>query len=996
MVLDPLSALGLAGNIVQFVDFACKLIAETRELYYSESGLSSKAETLDTITQDLRRLSDGLEVSSARGTSAAGPLIRTLAFDCKQLADDISRDIKKLQVSSKSKPHQRWASFRAALKATLGENTVLHLSARIDTLRNEVSIRMLSLLNDRQSEMLQSLQRIEIDNRILSMNRTSEFRSLKEQIVNAITDLQSDAQLEKGNIKEHFLHLQLDREISQRNVEALSQRLTSLSSLLAEFVTETRTVATEQMVLKSLSFPMLKMRVGQIPDAHPDTFGWIFADEFRTDSRTVSFIDWLASEDGIWWITGKPGSGKSTLMKHISSSRRAENELQKWANARGRKLVTASYFFWNAGTKLQRSQEGLLRSLLLETLCQTPELIHVVCGLKIAQFHPFQADADPWTRKELLNAFEQLGKQSSTTTSYFFLVDGLDEYQCAEEGTHDALVSLLQHLSQSDAIKICVSSREYTVFRDAFKGGHHLKMEDLTKEDIQRFVHVNLEESPRFRELAAEDDRYLALEAAIVDRSNGVFLWVFLVVKSLREGLTYADRISDLERRLNDLPKTLEDFFAHILDSVDKHYRVLAAQAFQVANQAAEPLDLIIYSFLDEEDANFALTLPVQPLTENEIQRRHEDMRRRLDARCKGLLEINQLTNYSSYGGPTTHYKVDFLHRTVRDYLFNAPDMQKMLRDRLPNNFSPQYQLCKAFLANLKTVKLPEKSTPKSPWTTKASAPVGRACDDSFTKSLHDFLFYAEELTYRFDNPPMELLAEAEKVTLERSGQRMKGKRTAFLGACIAHSLDQYLEYRIKDDPQLVNHRGHPLLDFALGMLAPTVLGMQNSIGWHEGTYFVNSPGIRPQFVKLLLQMGANPNQRYKDQTVWGRFMNRIRSDAVSISKTKDEVVFKDWSAPASTSKADVVTTLGLLVRHGANLDQEVVVKREWRPRRKDTGRAADLYGSSEVEVQTTAKARDIIAESVLEAEAEEIWAQIPRAKIGLAKLFSWIHGRLQ
>jgi len=69
-------------------------------------------------------------------------------------------------------------------------------------------------------------------------------------------------------------------------------------------------------------------------------------------------------------------------------------------------------------------------------------------------------------------------------------------------------------------------------------------------------------------------------------------------------------------------------------------------------------------------------------------------MTRRLQARCKGLPEV--------YEDPQQHkslrYKVDFLHRTVRDYLL-TPEMQKMFKNRLPENFDTRIPFCTALLA---------------------------------------------------------------------------------------------------------------------------------------------------------------------------------------------------------------------------------------------------------------------------------------------------------
>lgn len=43
------------------------------------------------------------------------------------------------------------------------------------------------------------------------------------------------------------------------------------------------------------------------------------------------FLDWVSSSDGIFHVTGKLGSGKSTLMKFLSTHSRTEAGLTKWA-----------------------------------------------------------------------------------------------------------------------------------------------------------------------------------------------------------------------------------------------------------------------------------------------------------------------------------------------------------------------------------------------------------------------------------------------------------------------------------------------------------------------------------------------------------------------------------------------------------------------------------------------------------------------------------------
>jgi ATPase subunit of ABC transporter with duplicated ATPase domains len=96
---------------------------------------------------------------------------------------------------------------------------------------------------------------------------------------------------------------------------------------------------------------MMKVRETKIVAAHTNTFEWIFED--TGTKKPTSFVDWLTNQDGIYWIMGKAGSGKSTLMKFLASHRRTRKELLRWTGA-DNILVMASFFFWSAGTVKRR------------------------------------------------------------------------------------------------------------------------------------------------------------------------------------------------------------------------------------------------------------------------------------------------------------------------------------------------------------------------------------------------------------------------------------------------------------------------------------------------------------------------------------------------------------------------------------------------------------------------------------------------------------------
>ncbi|KAH7391608.1 hypothetical protein BKA64DRAFT_109923 [Cadophora sp. MPI-SDFR-AT-0126] len=83
-------------------------------------------------------------------------------------------------------------------------------------------------------------------------------------------------------------------------------------------------------ILSHLTYEMRPQRYEAVVEAHPKTFEWAFQDLDGTN-----FSTWLQSGCGLCWIRGKPGSGKSTLMKHIIDDVRTKYHLETWARQDG-------------------------------------------------------------------------------------------------------------------------------------------------------------------------------------------------------------------------------------------------------------------------------------------------------------------------------------------------------------------------------------------------------------------------------------------------------------------------------------------------------------------------------------------------------------------------------------------------------------------------------------------------------------------------------------
>ena len=581
----------------------------------------------------------------------------------------------------------------------------------------------------------------------------------------------------------------------------------------------------EQQILDSLRFPGMTAREDNIADAEPSTFSWVF-DELKAPTSHPSvtrLANWLCSADKIFWISGKPGSGKSTLMRHIYHHPNTRNRLRLWAQKS--ELIMSSFYFWYAGTEMQKSRKGLFQSLLHKILSENPKLIPQLCPDQWEKLGARSSapDAASWSLKELTASFQKLNDVPSPQNRFCFFIDGLDEYKGDQDQFE--IVEIIQELSSSPHIKLCLASRPWTMFEDAFGSGkdesNKLYLQDLTKSDINRYTRNKL--APHIRCLRSEDEstQFQQLIHEVVKKSQGVFLWVVLVVRSLREGLSNGDDIRMLQLRLNSLPTELERFFQLIIDSVETFYKEIMAKTFLIAlgtvgvalaDSQRGPL-LLEFSFLDEMDPDFALLLPTAPLSDTEISIRHDQMKRRLNGRYKGLLEVWDTERNSPLA---YRYTVQWLHRTVRDFLATG-GMQNFLMSYISPDFGLHFALGRVFLAKVKT-------------QLTSSAPL------DLERKIFELAKITEAETGKCD---FLMLDELERTMENRHSTSFSLAKSSVLG-----DLKSYVIYRLRKDERWRRPpKEKSLLEYMLNEV-------------YSETHFEDRAGM----TKCLLENGADPN----------------------------------------------------------------------------------------------------------------------------------------
>lgn len=677
---------------------------------------------------------------------------------------------------------------------------------------------------------------------------------------------------------------QLRSEIRSHAMRQTEQSKNSqiLVKTLHDLTDESKRVANEERILESLIFDELKRRFIQVKKAHPTTFEWMLEDSGPASYPPTRFKNWLRSQNGIYWICGKAGSGKSTLMKFLSSHPSTKKHLGQWA--RDVEPVIISWFFWSAGSPMQRSQEGLLRSLLYQILRRYPRLIPQVCPKRWDDDSIYDQQSDPWSLEELSDTIKVLSQLHIPEARFCLFIDGLDEY----DGLPNNIIRVLKSLAKSTSFKLCVSSRPWNEFKDAFGEGRcdgSILLENFTRRDIERFVKDILEKDEIFTAKEQRDGRYALFVTDVIDRANGVFLWVELVVNRLLRGLGEGNRLDDLRKRLESMPPTLEEYFQKMIDKIDRVDETESAQYLLIAVHALRPLSIAAYYFLEQEEKHpgTAKRAPVQPMSQDQLLNLCKDVLGRLNFLCRDLIQTESVIIDDSYtlddfNTTDEHYKdynVGFLHRTVKDFLMTK-DMHQLLLQRATQDRTAGWDtyrsLCNAMLARVKRLPLQKG--------------IKRRLTVLFPL-VDEFLFCAHKIEVEQKYTDTELLDQLDQVissfasadmayhwTNARGGPRGtffdEHNQSTFLGLAVQSRLKLYVNKKLEANPNLLQAKqGRPYLDYALRPNIETLSGLPHLIEF-----------IDIDLVRLLLNKGADPNQKVPicdNLSVWGIFLLHIR-----------------------------------------------------------------------------------------------------------------------
>lgn len=387
----------------------------------------------------------------------------------------------------------------------------------------------------------------------------------------------------------------------------------------------------KHVLLDSLRYEQIDSRHLTIKNARNDSCQWILA--------TDTWQNWLDLErleqhQGFLWIKGKPGTGKSTLMKYLLSHTRRSMP----------RTVFVAFFFNARGDQLEKSTVGTYRSLLLQLLEQLPSLQEIfetaVLSSKSITVHY------PWNDESLQSLLEQAIRSLGRTRVICF-IDALDE--CEEQQIRN-MISFFERIGQLTTLhnihfQVCFSSRHYPEI--TLKQGLTLVLEG--QEGHSRDVTDYLESELKIGNSQAANN----VRDELQQKAGGVFMWVVLVVSILNKEYDRG-RMFALKRRLQETPTDLHELFRDILtrDARNKEELIICIQWVLYSRYPLRP-EQLYFAILSGVDVEAITECDSGDLTADSVRRFLLDS-------SKGLVEITR-----SKQDP----RVQFIHESVRDFL---------------------------------------------------------------------------------------------------------------------------------------------------------------------------------------------------------------------------------------------------------------------------------------------------------------------------------------
>ncbi|KAK6821273.1 hypothetical protein PG987_015673 [Apiospora arundinis] len=463
--LEPIAALSLACNILQVVGIGREAVRLVRQVYQNgtiDPALKENASTLEELSA--RILPSTTATSSSANSTPQDKQLVGLADKCQGAARDLQEEVNFLNGPPTNA--KLVATLKIAAKTTWRKRRLDRLDQRLKEAESTLQTGLLTRVYERS---------VKVDSGLLALD--ASVRAFINEYRKGHTDAGSLIQnhiTTEFKKNEEAVKLHVTQETSQAK-DSLNEHIGLAFRGVIKQGQDAQLDAKRRRLLQSLKFDRMNERRNLVNSSHPQTFTWMLRDgsevngslrpdgtpDRQNDDRELSyesnswdsFSDWLRSTGTVYWISGKPGSGKTTLIKFLLDQPRLQEYLDLWRPD----STVISHFFWRPGNTMQQSIRGLLCSLLYQLLLEDDGIVDQVLT-KYDRNSTKDSETD-WSGEELQNALHDVVSHYPQPIAIF--LDGLDEV-LPKDGVLRllAIIDKLKELyGPAGKVKLCLGSR---------------------------------------------------------------------------------------------------------------------------------------------------------------------------------------------------------------------------------------------------------------------------------------------------------------------------------------------------------------------------------------------------------------------------------------------------------------------------------------------------------------------------------------------------------
>jgi WD40 repeat protein len=366
-------------------------------------------------------------------------------------------------------------------------------------------------------------------------------------------------------------------------------------------------------------------------------------------TSNTTYNDWqhgINNSPKCFWLSGQPATGKSTLTAHVIDQIRECN-------------FDCSYFFFKHGDKTRSTLAELLRSLAYQMALVNMKIREELLAM-IREGDVFNKDDD---RNIWRTVFATRIFRVEVQQPHFWVIDAIDE--CSN---HSGLFSMISKVDKNFPLRVFISSRPSGLIDRLFSQEKiQVSRIETSTEDSKDDIRLML--NAKIQYLIDDDEFRGDIVEQILNRSNGSFLWVALVLKELET--THGE--NQIQELLNGVPNGMDDLYTKILNNIasDRKNKNIAKAILRWVVCAIRPLTT--------DELTEALRLDIQ-----ETFRTFEKI---VGSLCGHLVYVD------------AKKRVQVIHQTVREFLTREEHESEFKLDKSKENFRVS-EVCLEYLAS--------------------------------------------------------------------------------------------------------------------------------------------------------------------------------------------------------------------------------------------------------------------------------------------------------